>query len=600
MAAQEEYYHAQIRHAVHLRNVSSMERKKILRTLTLANRELTKKLNNRLVPGMSLQSKRWHALRKDIVQARSQLWRSIRTGNRADMIELAKAEQEFAQHLLASNVPVQLNFATAGVPQLTALVTSQPFAGGANAARTLGQWWAGVEAADQARIMESLQLGLLQGESVPKMVSRVRAGVDMSVHNATTVVRTAANHATSVSRNAFFKENADVVSIEQWVSTLDGRTTAVCRARDGAYSHIDGVTTEGVPEPRLDPPGATPPAHPQCRSLKVGILNPDGIADKMGERPFVRDTKTRRFRERDFRAEAKAAAGPKKWKRWSPKQRNNAIKRQRRAWARQRVGQVPAGTTYDAWLRKQPVAFQNEVLGKAKADLFRKGLKLDQFVDRKGAELTLKQLRSKYNLATGGGKTNVPKTPPPWDYKKQRVWDKSLSAQEKAAFRRWSGGVDDSNYTAIRKAHATGQGPAWAKEAAKNMDAALDRAPVFYQTGTDLFRGMALSADEFESLTTAARFRNQAFSSASVQEGTARQFAIDSAYGTGKRQVMVRVRGNKTGVDISGVSQVGEEREVLLRKGAEYKVVNTVYHPPAPGPGGVMDAEWWEVIVEEI
>jgi hypothetical protein len=46
-------------------------------------------------------------------------------------------------------------------------------------------------------------------------------------------------------------------------------------------------------------------------------------------------------------------------------------------------------------MKRQPAAFQNDVLGVTKAKLFRKGdLTLDQFIDRRGNELTLKQLAS--------------------------------------------------------------------------------------------------------------------------------------------------------------------------------------------------------------
>lgn len=47
-------------------------------------------------------------------------------------------------------------------------------------------------------------------------------------------------------------------------------------------------------------------------------------------------------------------------------------------------GQVAAGTTFGAWLRKQPVDLQNEVLGVAKGKLFRRGVvPIERFVDVK-------------------------------------------------------------------------------------------------------------------------------------------------------------------------------------------------------------------------
>jgi len=59
-------------------------------------------------------------------------------------------------------------------------------------------------------------------------------------------------------------------------------------------------------------------------------------------------------------------------------------------------GQVPESVTYQDWLKGKPAAFQDDVLGPTKGKLFRDGgLALDRFVDRKGHELTLQELRQK-------------------------------------------------------------------------------------------------------------------------------------------------------------------------------------------------------------
>lgn len=396
MAAQEEYYHAQIRHGIGLRNLANGDARRMVKILDKANAELEAKLQASLKQGMSMKTKRWQALQKDIIALRKQTWKQMRAATRSDLIKLAKAEQSFAKTMLEAHIPVQMEFATVSAQQLSALVTGQPFAGGANAARTLSQWWGGLARADSARIMEALQLGLVQGESIPQMVSRVRNGTKLTRANAEAIVRTGVNHATNQARGAFHKANADIIAALMWSAMLDGRTTAICRGRDGHYAPVDGVNMAGVPEPHLVPPGARPPAHPSCRSQMISTMDHEGIASTMGNRPFVRDTRTRRWREKDFRADAREAAGAKKWKRWSIKQRNAAIKRQRTAWTKKAVGSVPVGLSYDSWLRKQPVAFQNKVLGIAKGKAFRKGLKLDQFVDRRGAELTLDQLSEQF------------------------------------------------------------------------------------------------------------------------------------------------------------------------------------------------------------
>jgi len=54
-------------------------------------------------------------------------------------------------------------------------------------------------------------------------------------------------------------------------------------------------------------------------------------------------------------------------------------------------------TKYQEWLKSQSKEFQEDILGKTKATLFRNGnLKLNKFVSNNGTELTLKQLAKKY------------------------------------------------------------------------------------------------------------------------------------------------------------------------------------------------------------
>ena len=168
--------------------------------------------------------------------------------------------------------------------------------------------------------------------------------------------------------------------------------SAICRARDGHIRPVsaDQPLPEGITLPRLQPPLASPPAHPQCRSVLVGYLSSVGL---LGERPFVRDKRNRRRREMDFRAQAKEKAGAD-WRGMSEKDRRRLIKKEREAWAAANIGRAPAAEDYQTWLSRQPAAFQDDVLGKTRGKLFRKGgIKLDQFVDFAGDELTLDELR---------------------------------------------------------------------------------------------------------------------------------------------------------------------------------------------------------------
>lgn len=133
-----------------------------------------------------------------------------------------------------------------------------------------------------------------------------------------------------------------------------------------------------------------------CRSTTVPVI--DGVR-LVGDRPTVRDTRDRRNREIDFRAEAKAKAG-EAWDDMSEKQRGAAVKRIRERWARENIGSVPKTLSYEDWLRRQPTSFQDEVLGPSRGRLFRDGgLTLGSFTDASGKTLTLDQLRTAESAA---------------------------------------------------------------------------------------------------------------------------------------------------------------------------------------------------------
>lgn len=394
MPAQTEFFDAQLRHHIGVQRLSAGEVRKVLVLLERSDREITKILRKRAKVG-DFTSKRYKEMLADIRTLRKELMKELATASARDLRALAKAEQKYAATMLQDAIPVKLDFATVDAGKLSTLVTENPFTAGTNAARNLSQWWTNLATADGNRIIEAVQLGMVQGETIDQMVARVTTALDMTKNNATAVVRTAVNHAANSGRNAFFAENKDVVNALMWSAMLDGRTTILCASLDGHYTTADGSEiTEDIPIPHLDDPLMRPPAHVQCRSYMVGVIFAKGVALKMPDRAYVRDTRTRRWREKDFRAEAKADAG-KAWKDMSVKQRNAAIAGKKRAWADANIGQVSARTTYDDWLRKQPKSFQVEVLGPSRAKLFRDGLKLDKFIDRDGGELSLAELMAK-------------------------------------------------------------------------------------------------------------------------------------------------------------------------------------------------------------
>lgn len=140
----------------------------------------------------------------------------------------------------------------------------------------------------------------------------------------------------AVARQAVAEANGDIVAGVRMVATLDSRTSSVCRSLDGRVFPVDS--------------GARPPFHINCRTSFVLVLK----AEYAG-----REAQGKR-----------ASAG----------------------------GAVSDGLSYYEWLGKQPAAFQDEVLGRTRGALFRRGgLSAKQFadlqLDRNFRPRTLDELR---------------------------------------------------------------------------------------------------------------------------------------------------------------------------------------------------------------
>ena len=150
------------------------------------------------------------------------------------------------------------------------------------------------------------------------------------------------------------------------MATLDSRTSLRCASLDGQVFPIGT--------------GPRPPQHPNCRSTITPVTKSWRELAKPGalKRGRGADNLDALFERR------------LKGKGFTPDQ-IAGIKRATRA---SMTGQVPGKLTYARWLRRQPAAFQDDVLGPTRAALFRDGtLTLDRFVDdRTGRAFTLADL----------------------------------------------------------------------------------------------------------------------------------------------------------------------------------------------------------------
>lgn len=376
--ANEEMLDATVRHQVALLRFSDRQAVEAAGLLEQADRELVALLQSELTEASQL---RLESLLIEIRRMRAAALAAVDAELRPDLLALSGVEANWEQNAMAAAIPVDISLAAVAPAVLRAVVAS-PING-----LPLQSWWDRLAVADVQRIEQQIRLGILEGETTDQIVRRLRgtraAGYTDGVlgitrRDAEAVVRTSVNHVSTGARQATWLANSDVVEGVRWVSTLDGRTSSVCRSRDGEVYPLDS--------------GPRPPAHPNCRSTVAPVITGATI---VGDRPTVRDTRTRRMRERDFAAEAREAAGPREWARLSAQERRERVRRIRDAWADENIGSVASKTTYQQWLKRQPAAFQDDVLGPTRGRLFREGLELDKFVDSSGKQYNLDQLRTR-------------------------------------------------------------------------------------------------------------------------------------------------------------------------------------------------------------
>ena len=293
------------------------------------------------------------AIQAAIREVQRPVWNLIRKNLRESAVELGVNEIAFTDGLITAALPVQVSLALPTSNLIRAIAVSKPFEG-----RILRRWVSQLETTDTTRMMDQIRIGLVQGESNQQVSRRVFGTAQQSFNDGTReltkaniagITRTAVNFITNESRQELYKANRRLIPKELYVATLDGRTTVQCMGLDGKLFDVGK--------------GPTPPVHFNCRSLRVPVIN----GKVAGVRP-ARAT-TRQMMKGLNRTE-----------------KRNLTDRL--------TGQVPASENYSAFLRKQPVAFQNDVLGKTKATLFRNGgVELDRFTDVKGKTLTIADLK---------------------------------------------------------------------------------------------------------------------------------------------------------------------------------------------------------------
>lgn len=367
---------ALIAHQVDLNSYSNGVVRKIIAILNRVDQDLFVQLTLALdeLPADSFTVQRLEQLLHSVRALNAKAYRAAGAELTDEMLALADYEASYQLELFRGALPVQLALNTVNLQAVHAAVVSRPFQG-----RLLREWASSIEADRMTRIRDTVRIGFVEGLPTPEIVRRVRGTrargyedgvIEIDRRHAEAVVRTAVSHTAGTAKEHFYDANQDLIKALSWTSTLDSRTSEICRIRDGKQYHPKTHAPIGHKLPWLGGPGK---AHWQCRSCSVPVVKSwkelGGAADVA-----------------EFSASTRASMD----------------------------GQVPADQTYGEWLKKQSAARQDQILGRTRGEMFRKGnLPIEKFYNDKGRWLTLEELRKQSGLPAATPRPTPSPTPSP-------------------------------------------------------------------------------------------------------------------------------------------------------------------------------------------
>ena len=354
-SANERLLDAEINHGIGLSRRATAIVRAVKTILNKADSELFAKLNDALdrLPTESFTVQRLDDMLTSVRRLNNEVYRRVRDKLSTDLQDLSRYELEFQNNLLTEIPPIVMPVAAVSAEQVYAAAVARPFQG-----RLLSEWGNGMELTRMLRVRDAISMGYVQNETTAQIIARLRGTrangysdglLNIDRVSAESVVRTAVANIASVARAATYAANADLIKAIRWVSTLDARTSQICRARDGLlYTVAEPHRGIGHDVAWLGGPGM---AHWRCRSHSVAVLK---SAAELGL-----DT-------------GDASAGTRA----------------------SMDGQVPADTTYAQWFKGQSAARQDDIVGPTRGKLYRTGrLTFDRFTDDNGRLYTLDQLR---------------------------------------------------------------------------------------------------------------------------------------------------------------------------------------------------------------
>jgi SPP1 gp7 family putative phage head morphogenesis protein len=344
--------------ALDLQRLAAGQSRDVVRFLNDLEGDIVAQLARIDPTGIGSISRRAARLSKLLEQVRATITGSFRTeGVRLanELREIADMEAKFAAAAINQGAGVQLITTELTRGQLTA-ITGNLLVQGSPVSELLSR-----QAGDVLqRFTDNMRLGIAQGETNGELIRRIRGGkqngeivegfMRVSRAHAETLVRSATQAVSQASRQAVYNDNSDIIKAEQWVSTIDLRTTVLCSVRDGLTYTVGDHEPIGHSLPWGGGPGNL---HYGCRSTSTPVL--------------------KTFRELGLDIDEVPASTRASLD-----------------------GQIPQDTSFESWLSRRTVAEQDENLGVGRAALWRDGkISFRDLMDANGRELSLEELRAR-------------------------------------------------------------------------------------------------------------------------------------------------------------------------------------------------------------
>lgn len=352
----------QLRHEAALRRVSTGTLHRIIAALNQAERELEQKIRDRFgwIAGRGYDSSDFtlRRLEANLLEIRSTLRDAYTAAGRElrrELVDLGSYEADFQHRLLVrtgGDVFLQADVGVAKMsPELLrAIVDKRPFQGG-----LLRDWARKLEVDAFTRLRGAVRQGLLQGEGIDQIVRRVRGTraakytdgiLELSRRDAAAIVRTATSHVLNYARDETYQANSDLIRSVSWLGTLDSRICRQCAIRDGLEYTLDHK----------------PIGHSVPWEAGPGRLH---IGDRCTSTPNLRSYRELGLRSGEVTEGTRASFN----------------------------GQVPGRTTVADWIKRQPAAVQDEVLGPTRGRALRSGdASFEDLYDEHGRLLSLSEL----------------------------------------------------------------------------------------------------------------------------------------------------------------------------------------------------------------